>query len=605
MENVKEKAEAQRVEKLVAEIRADFERRRQERRMLERGWELNMNFFSGNQYCDVTDEGELTEEESRFYWQSRRVFNHIAPAVDMRCAVLEKNRPTLKICAFSNEEGDVQRAAMASGILRAAAEKIGLNEVFSRATLWSEVCGTAFYKVVWSGGSDGDVQVLPLSPFEIFPDNLAAEREEDVHSLIHARAVSVREIAETYDVELPSRPIDGFASMPYSAASHWLVREGQGNGVAPDGYEILIERYTMPEANAPEGRLEIVAGDRLLYEGVLPYKNREGGERGFPFVRQRSIPLPGAYFGASVVDRLIPLQRAYNAVRNRKHEFLNRLSMGVLAVEDGAVDVDELAEDGLCPGKIVVYRQGSTPPEMLKTDGLPSDFHAEEERIIEEFDLISGMNDMKDQNRFSGVTSATGLQLLMTREEERLSFSAKNIARAAEEVARKILRMYKQFASTPRIARMSGENRKTEVFYFNAGDISAEHLIFDGESESTVETRRRNVAELLAMGVLTDKNGVLAQETKEKVAAIFGVEDLVTKRDATAMHIARADRENLALREGKAVQVESYDEHETHVLEHLRFLLSDEISEKGSEQLKAALKAHIEEHKKKEGGNEK
>ena len=43
-----------------------------------------------------------------------------------------------------------------------------------------------------------------------------------------------------------------------------------------------------------------------------------------------------------MVERAIPVQRAYNAVKNRKHEFLNRIAMGVLTVEDGSVDTDNL-----------------------------------------------------------------------------------------------------------------------------------------------------------------------------------------------------------------------------------------------------------------------
>ena len=45
-----------------------------------------------------------------------------------------------------------------------------------------------------------------------------------------------------------------------------------------------------------------------------------------------------------MIERIIPVQRAYNAVKNRKQEFLNRLSMGVITVEDGSVDTDDLAE---------------------------------------------------------------------------------------------------------------------------------------------------------------------------------------------------------------------------------------------------------------------
>lgn len=68
-----------------------------------------------------------------------------------------------------------------------------------------------------------------------------------------------------------------------------------------------------------------------------------------------------------LVSFLIPSQRAYNAVRNREIEYINRCSIGILCVEDGSVDVDELCEDGLAPGKVIVYRQGSKAPSQLLT----------------------------------------------------------------------------------------------------------------------------------------------------------------------------------------------------------------------------------------------
>ncbi|MBP5242096.1 MAG: hypothetical protein J6Z36_00215, partial [Clostridia bacterium] len=326
--DLKKRAEELRVAALAREVQEDFERRRAARRALERGWELNMNFFSGNQYCDVAPDGEIAEEDKRFYWQSRRVFNQIAPTVDTRCAKLEKNRPVLEVRAFSDEEADLKCARLSSNVLRAASERMGLDGIISRATLWSEVCGTAFYKIVWDAGAgavvsenvggkirEGDVAVIPLSPFEIFPDSLTAERMEDVKSLIHAKAVPVTEINERFGVSLAGRDIREFSLHPYSASSHWKSVEGAPTQAAAEAYEIVIERYTMPDSTHPKGRLEIVAGGKLLHEGDLPYRNGDKGERVLPFVRQTSLPLPGAFFGTSIVDCLIPLQRAYNAVR--------------------------------------------------------------------------------------------------------------------------------------------------------------------------------------------------------------------------------------------------------------------------------------------------
>ena len=199
--------------------------------------------------------------------------------------------------------------------------------------------------------------MVALSPFEVYPDSLTAEGMEEVESLIHAKAVPVSQIKESFGVEIEGETITDFPFVPFSSASGWRRPiDGAAQPALQDAV-ILIERYTRPNGEHPNGRLEIVAADKLLYEGDLPYRNGDRGERVLPFVRQTCIALAGAFFGTSVVDRMIPLQRAYNAVRNRKHEFLNRLSMGVIAVEDGSVDAEDLAEDGLYPGKVLVYRR--------------------------------------------------------------------------------------------------------------------------------------------------------------------------------------------------------------------------------------------------------
>ena len=94
-------AEQKRVEAIVRNVREDFAARREARRSLERGWQLNMNFISGNQYCDISEAGELEEETAAYYWQSRRSFNHLAPTIDTRIARLAKVRPSLEVRAFA------------------------------------------------------------------------------------------------------------------------------------------------------------------------------------------------------------------------------------------------------------------------------------------------------------------------------------------------------------------------------------------------------------------------------------------------------------------------------------------------------------------------
>ncbi len=491
-ENKRVEADAERRRKrsLAAEVEADFERRRQMRRSLERAWQLNMNFVSGNQFCDISPaSGEIEEETEAFYWQSRKAFNHVAPTLDTRIARLAKIRPSLSVRAFSDADDDVKTARLCSNILKSVKNRLDFDRIVSRATLWSETCGTAFYKVVWNfndgnvigtdetghGIREGDVNVVALSPFEVYPDALTAESMDEVKSLIHAKAVPVSEIKEKFGVELAGRSLSEFSLAPYSSAGGWKRAENGESRPAAENAEILIERYTRPNGEHPRGRLEIVAGGVLLYEGELPYCNGDRGERVLPFIRQTSIALAGSFFGTSVVDRMIPLQRAYNAVRNRKHEFLNRLTMGVIAVEDGSVDADELAEEGLYPGKVLVYRQGSAEPEFLDCGKLPAEFEQEEERISEEFILVSGMSQVsRNSANPTHVTSATGLQLLIDQDTNRMQMTAESVERAVKEAGKQILHLYKQFAGARRILRMTGSGGRSELFCFDASDIYKE-----------------------------------------------------------------------------------------------------------------------------------
>ena len=603
-----EKAEEAARRALVEEVQADFEARQQERRRLERGWELDMNFLCGNQYCGINAAGDIEEEEKSFGWQPRRVFNRIAPVIELRCAKLARIRPALSVRARSDDESDKRAAALSAAILSAAGERTGLDNALSAATVWSETCGTAFYKIMWDndGGGmlaqtddggricEGDVKVTAVSPFEIYPYSLSEESIEAQPSLIHARAVSVQDIYAAYGVKLAGRDIDEFALSPYSASAH---TSGGNVRAKRRGYEVVIERYVRPTAELPEGRLTVIAGGMLLYDGSLPYVNGDNGCRTYPFVKQTSMPLAGSFFGASVVDRMIPVQRAYNAVRNRKHEFLNRISMGTVAVEEGSLDTDDLVEDGLRPGKVIVYRQGGKPPEMLTLGSLPDSFEREEETLSDEFSKISGTGDLtQDGQTFSSVTSATGLQLLVEQDEARLNVCYDSIKQALKAIGRHILRLYRQFAAEARLVRSSCDGEKTGLLLFRGADISSDEVVLESDSDvNLTPAERRNVVyEMIDRGLLSDDDGKLSRHTKNKVLSFIGYGSFSDGRDISRMHAERAAGENQIMRTGDA-EVKDYDDHAVHIEEHTAFLLSSSC-DGGTE---ARICSHIKLHRQK------
>ena len=73
---------------LVKESLEDYAKRVEERKPFDSQWQLNMNFYMGNQYCDVGYGGRVRDVEKEYFWQEREVFNHIAPIIDIRLSKL-------------------------------------------------------------------------------------------------------------------------------------------------------------------------------------------------------------------------------------------------------------------------------------------------------------------------------------------------------------------------------------------------------------------------------------------------------------------------------------------------------------------------------------
>ena len=604
-------------ESLVQEVLSDFKTRQRDRRQFDATWQLCMNFLMGNQYCQVSPNQEVAEYDKQYFWQEREVYNHIAPTVEIRLAKLQRVRPTMSVVPASTDDSDIKTAKICKKILNSIYNRSDVSRIICEATKWSEVCGTSFYKVIWDNnlgkviakqGKDditqGDVSISVCTPFEIYPDNVCTENIDDCQSIIHAKAYHVDEIKRIYNVEAKGEDINVF-SLDNSFAGGGLGYSTQTNKISSGtktNNALVIEKYVKPTKEYPNGRLIIIAGDKLVYNGELPFVNRANGKRGFPFIKQVSIEQNGCFWGTGIVERLIPIQRAYNAVKNRKHEFLNRISMGVLTVEDGSVDLDNLEEEGLSPGKILVYRQGSVAPRFMTSQSVPADFEKEEEALLSEIMLVSGVSDLIKNSASYTNLSGIALQLLIEQDESRISPTSDRIKECIRMLGGQILRLYKQFAKGPRLAKVVGDNGELEVLYFNNSDISSEDIVFETDSEITesLAQRRSMVFDLLNAGLLQDENGKLSNRMRLKALDLLGFGIWENAQDINELHGKKASKENYEMVKGMPVKVSEIDDHDMHINEHIAYMLGNEFenASKIDEKLEEKFLKHIREHKK-------
>ena len=583
-------------EEIVEKVLAEFSRRQKERKKLEADWKLNLDFLEGRQYESISSSGEIEADGKRFFWQNRGVYNHIAPIMETRLAKLMKVDPVLRVIPASGDDKEMQNARLAEKILSGTFRKLQFRSTVENVTRWSELCGTGFYKVVWDGkagdkigvlsGEDvfeGEVKIVPVSPFEIYPDNLSCENLEDLSSIIEAKAVKTDEIYKKFGVKLTGKDTE-------------VIGADIKNSVLKDSV-LLIEMYDKPTAENPNGVYAVVADNTLLYYGELPYTNGKNGARDFPYVMQKSCSVAGAFFGKSIIERLIPVQKAYNAVKNRKHEFLNRITMGVIAVEDGSVDIEDLEEEGLPPGKIVVYRQGSKLPELMSENSLPDDFNKEEEKLTDEFVIVSGINDVASSKDSASVKSASALSILVEQDNERMTKVAEKIREAYVFVSVKVLRLYRQFLSGVRAIRSLDDESKTKLYYVDKKVLNSDEVEIINENELlyTEANKKQMLLTVYESGILNGEDGKLKSETRCKILSLLGIKDISNEQELINLHVEKATAENVKLL-NKTLTPHYYDDHSVHIEEHIRYVLSED--ERLTDTEKANFSAHIKEHRK-------
>lgn len=587
-------------------VNEDFKEKQKARQNFDLIWQLNMNFYLGNQYSYITPSGFLSDIEKRYPWENREVYNHIAPIIECRLSKLNKIKPNINIKPSNNTDSDNYKAKLAKAILISNYNENNFENLISTATHWSEITGTCFYKISWEDNlnntpitnNNGDAKISICSPFEIYPDSNFVEDIENCNSIIETRAFPADEINRAWGVNLAGEDINLYNLNSATSISNISGRSNYTKLTSSTNhnYLLLIERYEKPSKKHPNGKLTIICKDKLLYDGDMPYINGAKETRTYPFIKQVSCKQLSCFWGSSIIERCIPMQKAYNAIKNRKHEFLTRLASGVLTVEDGSVDIDNLEMNGIEPGKIIIYRNGSTPPKFLDTGSIPEEFEKEEQKLLEEINNLSCISEVTTNASVpTGVNSGTALSLLMEQDETRLSSVAEEIRTSIKKVSYQILRLYKQFSTNIRLNKLTDNNGSLEMFYWTKNDISSDDIIIDtnNELDETNINKKELLLSLISKGIFSEDNKINNQ-TKEKILHTLGFDNWCSFDEIGELHKKRADKEN-----NKLIKLEDpldVDDDKIHIEQHTKFIIGDHSSDA---KFISSLTKHIQKHKEK------
>ena len=114
--------------------------------------------------------------------------------------------------------------------------------------------------------------------------------------------------------------------------------------------------------------------------------------------------------------------------------------------------------------------------------------------------------------------------LLIEQDTSRINTTSDEIDRAVKEVAKMILRLYKEFAVTPRLIRTADD--KKSLVYFKNTDLTTDDIVFMSDSTlyESLTSKREHVLQLLSSGLLSNEKGEIDKEVKRKILELFGMQ---------------------------------------------------------------------------------
>lgn len=598
----REDGEALREREILAFLADEYTRRRTERMPLEAQWMLNANFFAGHQNCAINAaSGEIQPTLPTYDHEERGVYNRIAPLVETRLSSLRGLSYAMTVRPRTSEGEDAQKSEIATALLRYTQSESEFASKKNTALLLSELYGTAFFLSLWDakGGDEGEgaIALSVLSPFEVFPADLGRSAVSDQESILLAEVLSREEIRTLYGVELSDGACDVYAPSIAEGGAY----SGQAGAVlatAPTKMKnaaTVLTYMERPSATHEKGRLILAAGGKLLWYSELPY-----GE--IPLTALKCKEAAGQFFGRSAICDLIPLQRAYNGVKNRIHDYIRATAANPLLVPEGSIaDIEHFATHGLPPGEIVEYIPERGRPEPLSPAPLPAELRYECEQLAADMEYTAGVSQLMVLGKTpSGVTSGRAIESLRQIDSSRLSLSGENLRECIRSLSKIWLQLYKRFVSGHRVLLVAGANEAAGVLCFSRDDINSFDVDFDTENELIYsrESQRDAFLSALQLGLLSDDEGRLPRAVKRRAREILQLGAALDECDLDELQVQAAERENEAFLLGESPTISLFDDHELHIDTHKRFLLQARFAYLRKEKpgMASSLEAHVLSH---------
>lgn len=452
---------------------------RNARTSTERQWYLNLAFYFGKQNVSILNPqtAGLGTNMRLYtppapYYRVRPVINRIRPTIRHELAQLTNNKPTASIVPSSAEDRDMYAAMAGEQIWENLYLDKKVKHVIRRAVWWALLCGNGFIKTYWNDAAgpvdplsnkpQGDVEFCSETPFHVLVPDFREEEIENQPFLIHAKTLS----PEMVQMRYPNlKQKKGNIENPNEILEESFLNLSGTQALNKQNSVLALEVWVKPGVHPlfPEGAMFTVVGNEIVqnFQGI-PYSHGK-----FPFAKIDHIP-GGKFYSTSSVEDLIPLQKEYNRTRGQIIEAKNRMSKPQLMAPRGSIDASKITTE---PGLVIFYTPGFDAPKPIPLSPLPTYVLEEIDRILQDWNDISGQHEVSKGQVPPGVTAATAISFLQERDESKLSPTFDSLEEAIEKTARLSLIYVKDYWTVERTIKVTGPDGSFDVMAFKGSDL--------------------------------------------------------------------------------------------------------------------------------------
>jgi len=578
-------------EELLTELKKRYTEARDARMYLEAQWYKNMAFYMGKHWIDYDKTNRrLVDFGDSPSWRVRHVTNYIINFVQTKTAMLMKNKPIWNVMSMTDDTTDREGAKLSQQFLDYLWRKEDVLNETKKLIHYGTIFGSGFIKTYWDIESGprvqdpnseqkislGEIQVSSVSPFEIFADPYSKSPSiNDCRWLIHAYKITPEEAKERYGMEF-ERETESGDEVTLEKQFQNLIHgsgyvDGTNNTTARDDKEFVTikEYWENPNAINPDGRYCVFTETKIIYEGPLPYSMDV-----MPFSKYDDIFVPDRFYGMSGVEQLIPLQVEYNKTRSQILENRNLMANPKwVAPKDSITDKETISSE---PGEIIWYNavQGINPPQPMAMPSPPAYLFAQEERILSDIEIVSGLSDVSMRSGSpTGIESGRALALLAEKDESRMTTTIQSFEAALSKVGKDCIQLAKIYYDESRAVRIAGADNIARVVYLKGNNLSSPEDIAVTIGQGLGFSRLARVELLLEMW----DRGLMRDPQKLLHLMEFGDDKGVNEEQN--MDRNNASVENLMMAQGQPAQPMPWEDHIIHLEVHRKYIKSDDFKQ--------------------------